>query len=88
MTMGTGRGEGGGEVASSMRCRRRCASIGRAEKETDIAASQGEGKGRGSCEKNLSDVPFLFSKRIREPIEFPSLPLRAEMSWKHLGDDN
>lgn len=35
--------------------------------------------------KNLSDVPFLFSKRIREPIEFLPLPLRAEMSWKHLG---
>lgn len=46
MTMGTGRGEDGGEVASSMRCRRRCASIGRAEKETDIAALQEEEEDR------------------------------------------
>lgn len=86
MTMGTGRGEDGGEVASSMRLSSSM-RVDRPGGERD-GYSRVAGGGRGSCEKNLSDVPFLFSKRIREPIEFLPLPLRAEMSWKHLGDDN
>lgn len=88
MTMGTGRGEGGGEVASSMRLSSSM-RVDRPGGERDgYSRVAEEGKGKRIVRKNLSDVPFLFSKRIREPIEFLPLPLRAEMSWKHLGDDN
>lgn len=52
-------------------CRRRCASIGRAEKETDIAASQEEEEDRAKKSERRS-FPILETNSRTDRI--PSIP--------------